>query len=67
MLLKDEFKVHIKDFYKNGRFVKSLNSTFGVLIPKKEKGADQSLYKWSAKVFANRLKKVIGWLITDPH
>ena len=63
-----------KEFYENGKFVKSLNATFLVLIPKKV-GAEAlgdyrpislvgSLYKWLAKVLANRLKKVVGKVVS---
>ena len=54
-----------REFYENSKFVKGLNATFMVLIPKKA-GAEVlgdfrpiSLYKWLAKVLANRLKKVV--------
>ena len=58
-----------KEFHDNNKFVKSLNSTFLVLIPKKETAEDimdyrlislvGSLYKILAKVLANWLKKVV--------
>ena len=62
-----------RDFLANGKFVKSLNSTFLVMVPKKE-GADDfkdfrpislvgSLYKLIAKVLANRLKKVMSSVV----
>ena len=62
-----------KGFHQQGVFVKSLNSTFLVLIPKNE-GAEYikdfrpirlvgSLYKLLAKVLANRLKKVMSSLV----
>ena len=62
-----------KEFYENGKFVKSLSATFMVPIPKKV-GAEAlgdfrpinlvgSLYKWLAKVLANRLKKVVGKVV----
>ena len=62
-----------KDFFATGKFVKSLNSTFLVTVPKKE-GADDfkdfrpislvgSLYKTIAKVLANRLKKVMSSVV----
>ena len=58
-----------------GRFVKSLNTTFLVLAPKKG-GADdlrdyrpisleERLYKLLAKVLANRLKKVVGKVVSS--
>ena len=59
-----------KEFYEHGKFVKSLNAIFLVLIPKKVGAKDlrdfrpisllESLYKWLAKVLANRLKKVVS-------
>ena len=59
-----------REFYEHGKFVKSLNANFLVLIPKKVGAKDlrdfrpisllESLYKWLAKVLANRLKKVVS-------
>ena len=55
-----------REFHENGKFVRSLNTTFLVLVPKR--GGDEelkdykpislvgSLYKWIAKVLANMLK-----------
>ncbi|KAJ9681633.1 hypothetical protein PVL29_017839 [Vitis rotundifolia] len=58
-----------------GRFVKSLNATFLVLVPKKGGAEDLkdfrpislvgSLYKLLAKVLANRIKKVMGKVISE--
>ena len=59
-----------KEFHERGRFVRSLNTTILVLVPKK-RGADDlrdfrlislvgGLYKLLAKVLANGLKKVVG-------
>ena len=63
----------VKDFHQWGRFVRSLNSTFLVLILKREGAEDLkdfrpislvgSLYKLIAKVLANRLKKVMDSLV----
>ncbi|RVW40176.1 LINE-1 retrotransposable element ORF2 protein [Vitis vinifera] len=72
--VKADVMCFFKKFYENGKFVKSLNATFMVLIPKKA-GAEAlgdfrpislvgSLYKWLAKVLANRLKKVVGKVIS---
>ena len=57
------------------RFVRSLNSTFLVLIPKKVGMEDirdirlislvEGLYKLLAKVLANRLKKVVGKVVSS--
>ena len=59
-----------REFHANGRFVRSLNTTFLVLVPKKVGAEDlkdyrpislmESLYKWIAKVLSNRLKRVMG-------
>ena len=58
------------EFYEHGNFVKSLNATFLVLIPKKMGPKDLrdfrpislmgGLYKWMAKVLVNRLRKVVS-------
>ena len=62
------------EFYEHSKFVKSLNATFLVLIPKKVGAEDLrnfrpislvgSLYKWLAKVLANRLKKGVGKVVS---
>ena len=62
-----------REFYENGKFVKSLHATFMVLFPKKFGAEDLgdfkpislvgSLYKWLAKVLANRIKKVVGKVV----
>ncbi|RVW30599.1 LINE-1 reverse transcriptase-like [Vitis vinifera] len=72
--MKAEVLCFFKEFYENGKFVKSLNASFLVLIPKKVGAEDLgdfrrislvgSLYKWLAKVLANRLKKVVGKVIS---
>ena len=62
-----------KEFHEQGFFLKSLNNTFLVLIPKKG-GADDlgdfrpisllgGLYKLMAKVLANRLKRVLNKVV----
>ena len=58
------------EFYEHGIFVKSLNATFLILIPKKVGAKDLrdfrpislmgGLYKWLTKVLANRLRKVVS-------
>ena len=63
-----------KDFHDQGKFVKSINAFFMVLIPKKEGAKDLkdfrpislvgSLYKLLAKVLANRLKKLMGKIVS---
>ena len=62
-------------FHEESRFVKSLNATFLVLVPKKGDVEDLrnfgqislvgNLYKLLAKVLANRLKKVVGKVIVE--
>ena len=63
-----------REFYEHSKFVKSLNATFLVLIPKKVGAEDlrdfrpislvESLYKWLAKVLANKLKKGVGKVVS---
>ena len=65
--------VIFRDFFVSRKFVKSLNSTFIVMVPKKEGAEDfkdfrpislvGSLYKLIAKVLANRLKKVMDRVV----
>lgn len=60
-----------------GRFVRSVNSTFLVLISKCKGAEDlkdfrsislvESLYKLLAKVLANRLKRVMSKLVNKAH
>ena len=64
-----------REFHEGGKFVKSLNATFLVLVPKKGCAEDLkdfrsislvgSLYKLLAKVLTNRLKKVKGKMILE--
>ena len=63
-----------KEFYEKKKFVRSLNATFLVLIPKKGNVEDikdyrpisllGSLYKILAKVLANRLRRVLDKVIS---
>ncbi|KAJ9690749.1 hypothetical protein PVL29_013085 [Vitis rotundifolia] len=72
--VKDEIMGFFKDFFERGKFVRSLNTTFLVLIPKKGGAEDLSnfrpislvgsLYKLFAKVLTNRLKKVVGKVVS---
>ena len=73
--VKDEFMDIFKDFFERGKFVRSLNTTFLVLIPNKGGAKDLSdfrpinlaegLYKLLTKVLANRLKKVVGKVVSS--
>ena len=63
-----------KEFHEQNSFIKSLYNTFLVLLPKKGGAEDLGdyrpisllggLYKLLAKVLANRLKKVIGNVVS---
>ena len=68
-IMKKDVMDFFKDFHQQGRFVKSLNSTFLVLIPKKEGVKDikdfrpVSLVGSLYKLLANRLRKVMSSLV----
>ena len=74
-VVKVELMGFFRDFHERGRFVKSLNATFLVLVPKKGGAEDLkdfrpislvgSLYKLLVKVLANRIKKVMGKVISE--
>ena len=76
-VVKVEIMGFFREFHERGRFVKSLNATFLVLVPKKGGVEDLkdfrpislvgSLYKLLAKVLANRIKKVMGKVISEPQ
>ncbi|RVW41716.1 Transposon TX1 uncharacterized 149 kDa protein [Vitis vinifera] len=73
---KEEVEVmnFFRQFHESGSFVRSLNATFLVLIPKKGEAEDLKdfrpislvggLYKWLTKVLANRLKVVLAKVIS---
>ena len=73
--IKEETMEMLKEFFVNGIFTKSLNTTFLVLIPEKGGVEDLkdsrllsllgSLYKLLAKVLANHLKKVVGLIVSE--
>ena len=72
--VKEEVVELFKEFYDQKSFAKSLNTTFLVLIPKKGGAKDLvdfrpisllgGLCKLLAKVLANRLKKVLGKVVS---
>ncbi|RVW96406.1 putative ribonuclease H protein [Vitis vinifera] len=72
--VKEEILEMFKEFHEYSSFLKSLNNTFLVLIPKKSGAEDLGdfrpisllggLYKLLAKVLANRLKKVVGNVVS---
>ena len=75
--MKDEVLGLFKEFYEHNRFVKSLNASFLVLIPKKNNVEDfkdlrptslvGGLYKILTKVLANRIKNVMSLIISQAH
>ena len=72
--VKAEVMSFFKEFHEQGKFVRSINATFLVLIPKKQNVEDLKdlrpislvggLYKILAKVLANRIKRVLGKVIS---
>ena len=74
-LVKVEIMGFFKEFHEMGRFVKSLNATFLVLVPKKGDAEYLkdfrpislvgSLYKLLVKVLANKIKKIMGKVISE--
>lgn len=74
-IIKADLLRVFSDFHANGKLVKGCNTSYIVLIPKKE-GVSLlnhfrpislicSLYKILAKVLANRLQKVVGKVISN--
>ena len=73
--VKYEVMGFFKDFFQNDQFVKSLNATFLVLVPKGSTVEDLkdlrpislvgSLYKILSKVLANRIKSVMKLIISQ--
>ena len=74
-LVKDDFMQFVMDFHRNGKLTKGVNSTFIALIPKVNSPQCLNdyrpislvgcLYKVLAKVLANRLRNVIGSVVSD--
>ena len=75
--VRKEVMGFFKESHDNGKFVRSLNSTFLVLIPRKQNGEDirdfrlnsrvGGMYKLLVKVLANRLKKAVGKVVSTTH
>jgi hypothetical protein len=73
-ILKTDIIAVLKEFQTNGKFKKSLNATFVSLIPKKAGAVDikdfrpisliGGMYKIISKVLANRLKSVLGKVVS---
>ena len=71
---KEEILDMFKEFHEHKSFLKSLNNAFLILIPNKSGVEDLGdfrpisllggLYKLMAKVLANRLKKVVGKVVS---
>ena len=57
--MKDGVLGFCKEFYKHNKFIKSLNATFLVLIPKKSNVLVGGLYKILTKGLANKIKWVM--------
>ncbi|KAJ9682407.1 hypothetical protein PVL29_018343 [Vitis rotundifolia] len=72
-VVKVEIMGFFREFHERGRFVKSLNATFLVLVPKKGGAKDLkdfrsiSLVGSLYKLLANRIKKVMGKVISEPQ
>ncbi|GKU88289.1 hypothetical protein SLEP1_g2571 [Rubroshorea leprosula] len=74
-VIKGDILKFLADFHSNSRLVRGSNSSFLVLIPKKEnpQGIDEyrpisligCMYKILAKILANRLSKVMNGLIGE--
>jgi len=74
-ILKDDVMRFLVEFHRNGRLAKGINSTFIALIPKvanphrlndfRPISLVGSTYKILAKVLANRLRSVIGEVISE--
>ncbi len=73
--MKEDLMRFVSDFHRNGKLLKGINSTFISLVPKKDCPQTLNdfrpislvgcLYKVLAKLLANRLKNVIGSVISD--
>jgi hypothetical protein len=76
VVIKTDLMGVFQDFHTHSKFVKSINVTFLALIPKKFGAVDlkdfrpislvSGVYKIIAKVLANRLRKVVEKIISNP-
>ncbi|GAU43220.1 hypothetical protein TSUD_241100 [Trifolium subterraneum] len=74
-VLRGDVMRFISEFHRNGKLTKGINSTFIVMIPKNDSpqrlndfrpiSLAGSIYKILAKVLANRLRSVIGIVISE--
>jgi len=74
-ILKDDLLRFLHEFHRNGRLSKGINSTFIAFIPQVDSphclnelrpiSLVGSMYKILAKVLANRLRTVIGSVVSD--
>jgi len=75
LLLKEDIMCFIMEFHRNGKLVRGINTTFIALIPKVKNPQKLndfrpislvgSMYKILAKVLANRLRMVVGKVISE--
>ena len=73
--VKDEVLGFFREFFEHNRFVKSLNATFLVLVPKRSTVEDLKdlrpisllggIYKILTKVLANGIKWIMGLIISQ--
>nr|KYP62677.1 Transposon TX1 uncharacterized [Cajanus cajan] len=73
--IKADFLAFLHEFHANGKLVKGSNSSFVVLVPKTDNPQKVEeyrpifligcMYKVLAKVLANRMKKVVGKVISE--
>ena len=73
--IKDDFMRFVTEFHRNGRLTKGINATFIALIPKVSSPQRLNdflpislvgyMYKVLAKILANRLRVVIGRVVSD--
>ena len=74
-VIKEDVMRFLHEFHMEGSFEKSLNASFIALVPKKRSASNiedfspisvvGSLYKILANVLANRLRSVVGKLVSD--